>query len=404
MSLPPALVDWPAPLQQWGWTQIVLVDVVLPNLGFGMEEGQLLAWLKAPGDAVRKGEPLAEIEGDKTTVELEALTDGVLQEQLVAAGTTVPVGSVLGRIRGEGSPAPAAPPPAPAAPPPVAAPSPPTGAVAPKRKSSGRLRVPPALRRLAREHDVDLEDLAAAAPGGRITRELLEARIAAGETAQETPAGREAVALSTMRQIIARRLTQGMQEMPQFFVRAELDFSAALRALPQGVGVNALLLWLTAQALREAPAFNATYEDGTLWRHESIDLAQAVALPDGLLTPVLRDAGSETLAGLGERSRDLVARARAGRLKPEEMQGGSFTLSNLGVVEQVDDFTAIINPPQIGILAVGALRQRPLVIDGGLHLRSTARLTLSADHRFVDGMLAAEFLAAFDRHLQAFGA
>ena len=192
--------------------------------------------------------------------------------------------------------------------------------------------------------------------------------------------------------------------MPQFFVRAELDFSAALRALPQGVGVNALLLWLTAQALREAPAFNATYEDGTLWRHQSIDLAQAVALPDGLLTPVLRDAGSETLAGLAERSRDLVARARAGRLKPEEMQGGSFTLSNLGVVEQVDDFTAIINPPQIGILAVGALRQRPLVIDGGLHLRSTARLTLSADHRFVDGMLAAEFLAAFDRHLQAFGA
>lgn len=384
----------------------MLVDVVLPNLGFGMEEGQLLAWLKAPGDAVRKGEPLAEIEGDKTTVELEALADGVLQEQLVAAGTTVPVGSVLGRIRGEGAPAPPAPapPPAPAATPPVAAPSPPTGRAAPKGPSPGRLRVPPALRRLAREHDVDLEALAASAPGGRITRELLEARIAAGEPAQETPAGREAVALSTMRQIIARRLTQGMQEMPQFFVRAELDFSAALRALPQGVGVNALLLWLTAQALREAPAFNATYEDGTLWRHQSIDLAQAVALPDGLLTPVLRDAGSETLAGLGERSRDLVARARAGRLKPEEMQGGSFTLSNLGVVEQVDDFTAIINPPQIGILAVGALRQRPLVIDGGLHLRSTARLTLSADHRFVDGMLAADFLAALDRHLQAFGA
>lgn len=383
----------------------MLVDVVLPNLGFGMEEGQLLAWLKAPGDAVRKGEPLAEIEGDKTNVELEALADGVLQEQLVAAGTTVPVGSVLGRIRGEGAESlTAAPTNEPATAPPPTAPAKETRVAAPARSARGKLRVPPALRRLAREHDVDLEGLAASAPGGRITRELIEARIAAREPAQETPAGREAVALSTMRQIIARRLTQGMQEMPQFFVRAELDFSAALRALPEGVGVNALLLWLTAQALREAPAFNATFEDGTLWRHASIDLAQAVALPDGLLTPVLRDAGKETLAGLAERSRDLVARARAGRLKPEEMQGGSFTLSNLGVVEQVEEFTAIINPPQIGILAVGALRQRPLVIDGGLHLRSTARLTLSADHRFVDGMLAAEFLAAFDRHLQAFGA
>ena len=385
----------------------MLVDVVLPNLGFGMEEGQLLAWLKSPGDAVRKGEPLAEIEGDKTSVELEALADGVLEEQLVAAGTTVPVGSVLARIRGEGAESLAAEPTkAPVATPPATEPAKTQATVvaAPTRPAAGRLRVPPALRRLAREHDVDLAKLAASAPGGRITRELLEARIAAREAAQETQAGREAVALSTMRQIIARRLTQGLQEMPQFFVRAELDFSAALRALPQGVGVNALLLWLTVQALREVPAFNATFEDGTLWRHKGIDLAQAVALPDGLLTPVLRDAGGETLEGLGERSRDLVARARAGRLKPEEMQGGSFTLSNLGVIDQVDEFTAIINPPQIGILAVGALRERPVVVDGGLHVRSTARLTLSADHRFVDGMLAAEFLAALDRHLQAFGA
>ncbi|MCY3720534.1 MAG: dihydrolipoamide acetyltransferase family protein, partial [Anaerolineaceae bacterium] len=387
--------------------KIVLIDVVLPNLGFGMEEGQLLAWLKAPGDAVRKGEPLAEIEGDKTTVELEALADGVLEEQLVAAGTTVPVGSVLARIRGEGAESVAAESTkAPGATPPASttAKAKATVAAAPTKSAPGRLRVPPALRRMAREHDLDLEELAASAPGGRITRELLEARIATREPAQETGARREAVALSTMRQIIARRLTQGMQEMPQFFVRAELDFSAALGALPAGVGVNALLLWLTVQALKEAPAFNATFEDGTLWRHRSIDLAQAVALPDGLLTPVLRDAGSETLEGLGERSRDLVARARAGRLKPEEMQGGSFTLSNLGVVQQVDEFTAIINPPQIGILAVGALRERPLVIDGGLHVRTTARLTLTADHRFVDGMLAAEFIAALDHHLQAFDA
>ena len=385
----------------------MLVDVVLPNLGFGMEEGQLLAWLKAPGDAVRKGEPLAEVEGDKTTVELEALADGVLEQQLVPAETTVPVGTVLARIRsGAGaavSSAPAAPAPpvakatAPPPPPPrresVAAPSP-----------APRLRVAPALRRLAREHGIALEELAASVPGGRVTRADIEARIAAQSSVPAAPAEREAVPLSTMRQIIARRLAQGMQEMPHFFVRAELDFSAALDALPEGVGVNALLLWLTVKALQDVPQFNATFEQGTLWRHAHIDLAQAVALPDGLLTPVLRKAEGEPLAGLAQRSRELVTRARTGRLRPEEMQGGSFTLSNLGVVQQVDDFTAIINPPQVGILAVGALRERPVVIDGGLHIRQTAHLTVSADHRIVDGMLAAQLLAAFDRHLQAFSA
>ena len=385
----------------------MLVDVVLPNLGFGMEEGQLLAWLKAPGDAVRKGEPLAEVEGDKTTVELEALADGVLEQQLVPAETTVPVGTVLARIRSGAraavSSAPAAPAPpaakaaAPPPPPPrresVAAPSP-----------APRLRVAPALRRLAREHGIALEELAASVPGGRVTRADVEARIAAQSSVPAAQAEREAVPLSTMRQIIARRLAQGMQEMPHFFVRAELDFSAALDALPEGVGVNALLLWLTVKALQDVPQFNATFEQGTLWRHAHIDLAQAVALPDGLLTPVLRKAEGESLAGLAQRSRELVTRARTGRLRPEEMQGGSFTLSNLGVVQQVDDFTAIINPPQVGILAVGALRERPVVIDGGLHIRQTAHLTVSADHRIVDGMLAAQLLSAFDRHLQAFSA
>ncbi len=388
----------------------MLVDVVLPNLGFGMEEGQLLAWLKAPGDAVRKGEPLAEIEGDKTTVELEALTDGVLEQQLVPAETTVPVGTVLARIRSGARTAVSsaivapAPPAAKAAAPPPPPPPRRESVAATAPQSLPRLRVSPALRRLAREHGIALEELAASNPAGRITRADIEARIAAQSTAPAAPAEREAVPLSTMRQIIARRLAQGMQEMPHFFVRAELDFSAALDALPEGVGVNALLLWLTVQALQDVPQFNATFEQGTLWCHAHVDLAQAVALPDGLLTPVLRKAGGESLAGLAQRSRELVTRARTGRLRPEEMQGGSFTLSNLGVVQQVDDFTAIINPPQVGILAVGALRERPVVIDGGLHIRRTAHLTVSADHRIVDGMLAAQLLAAFDRHLQAFSA
>lgn len=385
----------------------MLVDVVLPNLGFGMEEGQLLAWLKAPGDAVRKGDALAEIEGDKTTVELEALADGVLEEQLVPPGHIVPVGTVLARIRSLADDARDDPPAArmdtgmntgvdtaPAAPlaPAVAAPAPPPPAP--------RVLAAPAVRRLARDHGIALEQLAGSGPGGRITRADLAARL----PAQPAAPAREALPLSTMRQIIARRLARGMQEMPLFHVRAELDFSQALRALPPDVGVNALLLWLTIRALQDVPHFNATFEQGTLWRHTHIDLAQAVALPDGLLTPVLRHVERESLTGLAQRSAELVARARQGRLRPEELQGGSFTLSNLGVVRQIDDFTAIINPPQVGILAVGALRERPVVIDGGLHIRHTARLTVTADHRIVDGMLAARLLAAFDAHLQAFGA
>ena len=384
--------------------QAVLVDVVLPNLGFGMEEGQLLAWLKAPGDSVCKGEALAEIEGDKTTVELEALADGVLEEQLVPEATVVPVGTVLGRIRSaDGADAGMAPTaPEPAA---VAGPSPapePVAEAGPGPVSRSRVAAAPAVRRLAREQGIALESIAGSGREGRVTRADVEARIAAQSSAPA--AERDSLPLSTMRQIIARRLAQGMQEMPHFFVRAELDFSRALRALPPNVGVNALLLWLTVKALQDVPQFNATFEQGTLWRHRHVDLAQAVALPDGLLTPVLRRAGSESLESLAKRSRELVARARQGRLRAEEMQGGSFTLSNLGVVQQVDDFTAIINPPQVGILAVGALRERPLVIDGGLHVRQTARLTVSADHRIVDGMLSAQLLAAFDRHLQAFGA
>ena len=382
--------------------QDVLVDVVLPNLGFGMEEGQLLAWLKAPGDVVRKGEALAEIEGDKTTVELEALAEGVLEEPLVPAGTTVPVGTVLARIRSAAAAAPETQEDVPEALREVAPSQEATPAAAPEL--AAKVLAAPAVRRLAREQGLALETIDGSGRDGRVTRADVEARMAVQSAASAGEAAREAVPLSTMRQIIARRLAQGMQEMPLFHVRAELDFSAALRKLPAEVGVNALLLWLTVKALQDVPQFNATYERGTLWQHAHIDLAQAVALPDGLLTPVLRQVEGESPEGLARRSRELVTRARKGRLRPEEMQGGSFTLSNLGVIKQVDDFTAIINPPQVGILAVGALRERPLVIDGGLHIRHTARLTVTADHRIVDGMLAAQLLAALDAHLQDFGA
>lgn len=437
------------------------MDVVLPNLGFGMEEGRIVAWLKQPGEQIRKGEALVEIEGDKSTVELEALTDGVLDAILVGADSVVPVGTVLAHINSGTSQ--------------TAAPAQSTPV------DSNRVQISPVARRLADEHGLDLDHIAASWPGGRITREDIEAIIATQprsngkstrkalaapavrrlardhridlgtihgtgrdgrvtradiEAALATEQGaplpaqpielpikaevdiadlvspppavsvyagdRQEVNLSQMRKAIARRLSHSMQEMPHFYVSGELDFTNALKTLPREIGINNLVLYLTVQALRDVPELNATYEDGHLYHYPHIHLAMAVALPNGLITPVLRNADEYSISGLARHARELVAHARDGKLKPDEIQGGSFTVSNLGIVKQIDHFTAIVNPPQVGILAIGAVKQRPVVVDGGLHIRTTSFLTLSADHRVVDGLVSARFIEAFDKHLQDF--
>lgn len=441
-------------------------DVVLPNVGFGMEEGRLIAWLKAPGDPVRKGEPIAEVEGDKTTVELEALASGVLDTILVEPDTVVPIGTVLGRIRPAGT--------QPAAPESPSTPTTsPAASTAPAQSEADGVLASPVARKMAREHGVDLASVSGSGRGGRITREDVQAVIAGAASAGggkvlaapavrkmardagidlaavpgsgkngrvtradveaaiqsaeaaaaapvETPVPAAAIAtpapatpvyggerreipLSNMRRTIARRLSQAMNDMPHFYVSGELDFTNAIRALPEGIGINNLLLYLTVQALQDVPELNATYEDGHLYQYPHINLAIAVALPDGLMTPVLHGADDFSLSGLANRARDLIKRTRDGRLRPEEMSGGSFTVSNLGIINQIDNFTAIINPPQVGILAVGAVKERPVVIDGGLFVRTTAHLTVSADHRIVDGLISARFIEAFDKHLQAFG-
>ncbi|HUN05299.1 MAG TPA: dihydrolipoamide acetyltransferase family protein [Aggregatilineales bacterium] len=426
-------------------------DIVLPNLGFGMEEGRVLAWLKSPGDAVRKGEPVAEIESDKATVELEAVVDGVLEAILVPADQAVAVGSVLARIRTGAAPAEIVS----TAPAPIAASETPgraspvaqrlaqehqidlnrvqgtgpngrilredvealiqAGAPLTAFAAPARPLTAPAVRKLARDHGIDLSQVRGTGSEGRIRREDVESLLSVGTplTASVAPSpsaaiplpateGRREIKLSTMRQAIARRLSQSMQESPHFYTVAELDLTDAIPALPAGIGLNAFLLYCCVAALKAQPELNATYEDGRLYHYDHVHLAMAVALPEGLLTPVLHRADDYSLSGLAERSRDLTARARAGKLKPDELAGGTFTVSNLGVVKQVERFTAILNPPQVGILAVGAAKPRPVVIDGGLHIRTTAFVTLSADHRIVDGMGAARFLEALDGQVRGF--
>ena len=424
-------------------------DVVLPNLGFGMEEGRLIAWLKRPGESVKKGEPIAEIESDKATVELEAVVDGVLEEILVPADSVAPVGAVLAHIRTDSA--------VPAAPPLV---SPQPAATITTTGEADDLRVTPLARRVAADQGVSLSNVRGTGPGGRITRDDVQnaatstngkaARVLAAPAVrklardrnidlrsirgtgsnghvtradleaaltrpaqpspvpiaapeiQETVSGRHEISLSTMRQAIGKRLVQSAQEAPHFYVTAELDLTAALNKLPKQIGINNLLLYLTVQSLKAFPALNATYENGHLYSYDNVNLAIAVALPNGLISPVLHRADDYSLSGLADRARDLIARARDSKLRTEELSGGTFTISNLGIVKQIERFTAIINPPQVAILAVGAARPRPFVIDGGLHIRTTAHLTVSADHRIIDGLLAAQFLEVFDNHLQAF--
>ncbi len=425
-------------------------EIVLPNLGFGMEEGRVVAWLKQPGDVVRRGEPVAEIESDKTNVELEATADGVLTEILIPAGEMAQVGGVLARVLPEGVE------------PPDLAQSP--GAPDVPVDSPGRsARVTPLAQRVAREHGIDPAVLAGTGPGGRVTRQDVDARLAvppAGNgtrRAQAAPAVRKyardngvdiqtvvgtgkvgrvtradidaalrqaeqpaadqlppavrridasddwlEVPLSPMRQRIARTLAESVQTAPQFFTTTELDLTDALPRLPQGVGINSLIMHLLVRALVAMPELNATYNGQQLLHWRPVNLAVAVALPNGLITPVIRGAADLSLTGLAARGRDLIQRARDGRLKPDEMQDGTFTISNLGMVEHIERFTAILNPPQVGILAVGAAKDRPVVLNGGLHIRRTAFATLTADHRIIDGMAAARFLSVLQEELARF--
>jgi pyruvate dehydrogenase E2 component (dihydrolipoamide acetyltransferase) len=428
------------------------VDVLMPNLGFDTQSGRLLEWLRQPGDAVAKGEPIAIVESDKANVELEAVASGVLLEQRAQAGEEVAVGAVIGRIgaASERTPAPAAAP----APAPVAASTPAQQRVSPlAQRVAQQQRVPleqvagtgergrvlrrdveayqaarsvgdglrvlalPRVRRAARQLGIDLAAVLAAGYPNPITLDALHAYQAAASAPPEPAAaatttaappaqdGVTIVPLSRMRQTIGRRLSESMREAPHFYVTGEFVFDAALerlKTLPGKVRINDLIAWLTTQALLRVPRLNATYSDGAIRQYEGVHLAVAVAREDGLLTPVLRGAERYSPGGLAAELRALIERTRAGRLSPDELSGGSFTISNMGMIAQVDHFTAVINPPQVGILAVGALKPRSVVENGGLFIRQTAHLTLSGDHRAVDGMDLARFMTAFGEALDRF--
>ncbi|MFJ4175318.1 dihydrolipoamide acetyltransferase family protein [Microbacterium sp. NPDC089696] len=419
----------------------------MPQLAAGGAEAAVQAWLVEPGQAVAAGQSIAEIETEKAVVEYETEVAGIFAGFLVAAGEQIAVGSPIAVIAAEGEPldtalaAPEAVPtlekPAspehsgvprptdvPAAPEPGAAPQP---AAAPAADASsmagGRVFATPLVRRLAAEQGIDIRAIPGTGPNDRVTRRDFDAYTAAppapAAAAQADPVARTEPRTSApegdfkdiphtgMRRAIARRLAESKATVPHFYLKADtrVDELLALRArvneqAETKISVNDFVLKAVAGALREVPDANAIWTDTAIRRFDTVDLAVAVSVPNGLLTPVVRGAHSLSLGALSATVRDLAGRAREGRLKQRELEGGSFSVSNLGMYGTTE-FAAIINPPHAGILAVGAASKRVVVTDDGeLEAATVMTVTLSADHRVLDGALAAEWLAAFVRRIE----
>lgn len=388
-------------------------NIVMPALSPTMTEGTLARWLVGEGEAVAPGDVIAEIETDKATMEVEAVDEGILGRIVIPDGTeNVAVNAVIGILLEEGEDVSATedlPRGVPLAVPGPAAESagPPSAALHPDPSAiSGESRVfaTPLARRMASQAGLDIAGIVGSGPRGRVVKADIDAAMWAERAPTAAPgAGHgETVRLSAMRRVIAERMTESKSTIPHFYLTVDCEIDAMLavraeinrRAAPSKVSVNDVIIRACAAALHEVPEANVSWAgEGRLICHKAIDISVAVAVQGGLVTPIVRDADRKGLIEIAEETKQLAARARDGKLDPSEYQGGSFTVSNLGMYG-VKQFDAVINPPQACILAVGAAEQRPVVRDGQLAVAAVMTCTLSVDHRVVDGATAAGFLGA----------
>ena len=396
-------------------------EIQMPRLSDTMEEGVIAAWKKQVGDTINRGDVVAEIETDKALMELEAFDDGVLEKVLVGEGQTVPIGTPIAVLGdGSGAAAEAAPAPAPAAPSaePDAEPAPESAQPAPQPAVNGGARgdkpkASPLAKAVAKELGVELTAVSGSGPGGRIIRADIEAAATAApsapapaaQPAAPTPVSTEdteEIPLSNIQKVSARRLTESKQQAPHIYLTSAIDvtdliaFRANLNDRLQAadgpkVSVNDLVVKACATALRANPAINVSFVGDKLLRHKRINIGVAVATDAGLLVPVVGDADRKSVSEIAAEGREKAGRAREGKLKLDEMSGGTFTVSNLGMFG-LEEFTAVINPPEAAILAVGAARDEVQVRDGEFVARKMLRVTLSADHRAIDGAVGAAFL------------
>ena len=385
----------------------MITKVVMEALSPTMEEGRVITWHKKEGDQVTAGDVIAEIETDKAIMELQARGDGILRSIVAGEGTTVEVGKLVAVIAaaeddigdlGASTPVPVS---SPAAPPQHASakPAPVSTTPDPGAPISDRIKASPLARRMAREQNVDLGSVHGSGPGGRIVKRDLEGAAMSTAPVMGVPIGGfEDVPVGQMRKTIAKRLAQSLGPVPHFFLTTEVDMERAaaareeLNALgDQRISFNDIVIKVVAMALMRHRACNAWWQDTHIRYFNEVHMGMAVAVDDGLITPVIRNAHLKTLRDIASESRALAGRARERRLQPDEYTGGTFSISNLGMFG-IDEFTAIINPPEAGIIAVGALTEQPVAADGSVEVRRRMRLTMSCDHRVIDGATGAQFL------------
>jgi len=380
----------------------VAIEVVMPKFGLTMQEGTIQQWFKAEGERIAAGEALFEVETEKVLYEVESPAAGVVARILYPVEATVPVANVVAVIAeddedpvhvGARYAAPAAPPAAETASP---APSAPTAGAA---AGGDRRPITPAARKLAKEHGVDLGQVAGSGPGGRITREDIEAFLAQPRAVAPT------VPLRGARKVIAARMFQSLQTTAQLTVTTEADVTAMVQRRDQlkaefPLTYTDLIVEAVATALRQHPHVNATATADAIQLHSEIHIGIAVALDDGLIVPVIRNADRLAVRDIAAESRRLADAARRGTLSPDDLTGGTFTITNLGVYG-IDAFTPIIHLPQVAILGIGRVVPKPAVHDGAIAIRQLMTLSLTFDHRVIDGAPAAAFLQTVVRHLGA---
>ncbi len=415
---------------------MAVTEVVMPSMGADMTEGAIARWIKTEGDEIFRGDILAEVETDKAVVEMEAYGNGILRQVIIGEGVTVPVGQVIAIIADADEEIPSVDAPvAEAAPEPAAAPVPVAAQAAPEPVAAaaapaGRIKASPVAKKMAAENGIDLASVSGTGPGGRVVKSDLEAAIAGGGSpapAAATPAAASAPAapvaaaapapalltedipLTSMRKAIARTVVRSKLDQPDFWVSVSVEMSAALAARKQmndaladsgvRVSVNDMILKAVALSIEKHPKWNMSYTDEKLVAHPNINVGVAIALDQGLMVPAILGCQAKSLKDIAIASKDLGARAKSGGLTQEEMTGGTFSVSNLGMFG-IDEFSAIIFPPQPGILAVGASAPTPIVKDGELAVGNIMKMTLSVDHRVNDGAEGAVFINEIKGYLE----
>lgn len=412
--------------------------ILMPKLSPTMEEGQISRWVKAEGDAIEPNETIAEVDTDKATMEMTSLEGGTLLKILVPAGNNAKLGQTIGIIGNAGEDisallaevstngsAAAAPTPAPAPKAETPTPAPPVVEPAtvpkseipnPKSEISGRLLVSPIAARMATENGIDLRVVSGSGPQGRIIKRDIEAALAGGSTShpQSAIATPKSVAgfrdenTSKMRQVIAQRLGESIGPIPTFYLTVEIEMDNALELRKQinatlsddaKISVNDIIVKVAAMSLMKHPFVNASYRDTSIRFYDQADIGVAVAVDEGLITPVIRAADHKGFAEIAREVKELAGRARDRKLQPEEYTGATFSISNLGMFG-IKEFTAIINPPEAAILAVGGAAQTPVVRDGQIVVRNIMNVTMSCDHRVIDGATGAKFLQTFKQLLE----